>query len=363
MLDIRVRKRVSAFELDVTLSVENGILVLFGPSGAGKTMLLRAIAGVVSVDAGQIRLGERVLLDSERGLSLDPRQRKIGYVPQDYALFPHLSALDNITYPMTAGRRLRPAEARIRARELLDVVGLGDRATARPGELSGGQQQRIALARAVAADPEALLLDEPLAALDAPTRLELRSLLQVIQRDLGVPVVFVTHDLEEAVTVGSTMAIMVDGRLRQVDRVARVLATPADRVVAELVQARNIFAGVASRDASGMRVETPVGRLRSPRQVHEGQVDVVLRSDLLRLLTSDAPAGERGTELSGEIVDVLDYGTRATIVVAIGAGHLEVGVSRGEIGRLKLGAGGQSRVFVPEAAVHVIGLDADNSRE
>ncbi|HMM40923.1 MAG TPA: ATP-binding cassette domain-containing protein [Thermomicrobiales bacterium] len=343
MLDVRVRKRLAAFELDVAIAAEAGILVLFGPSGAGKTMLLRAIAGVVPVDIGRISLGDRVLLDTERGISLDPRQRRVGYVPQQYALFPHLSALDNVAYPMVAGRGWRRADARGRANELLSRVGLGARAAARPGQLSGGQQQRVALARAVAADPEVLLLDEPLAALDTPTRLELRALLQVVQRDLSVPVVFVTHDLEEAVTVGSTMAVMVDGRVRQLDHVGRVLDTPADRTVAELVQARNVFEGLAARDGGWTSVETPIGRLRSVAARRDGPVDAVVRSDLLRLLAGDEEPGHGGTVLVGNVADLIDHGTRASAAIA-----------RLVITRLALGPGVQLRVFVPESAVHLV---------
>jgi len=354
VLDVRVRKRLAAFELDVAIAVEAGILVLFGPSGAGKTMLLRTIAGVERVDAGHIRLGDRVLLDTDAGIVLDARQRRVGYVPQHYALFPHLSAADNVAYPMIAGRGRRRDDARARARELLALVGLGDRADARPGELSGGQQQRVALARAVAADPEVLLLDEPLAALDAPTRLELRELLQVVQRDLTVPVVFVTHDLEEAVTIGAAMAVMVDGRVRQLDRVGRVLDAPADRTVAELVQARNLLAGVAVREHDGTSVETSVGQLRSGAVRPDGLVDVVIRPDLMRLLARDEFGDGVGTELAGDVIDLIDYGTRATAVLAVGAGRLEVGVPRGDVTRLRIGPGARVRVFVPETAVHLV---------
>ncbi|MCO5176116.1 MAG: ATP-binding cassette domain-containing protein [Thermomicrobiales bacterium] len=188
-----MRRQLALFALEVSLTVDNGILVLFGPSGAGKSMLLRTIAGIERADAGIIELGGRVLLDTSRGINLDSRQRRVGYVPQQYGLFPHLSAVDNVAYPMVAGRGARRAEARARARELLDMVGVANRADAPPSRLSGGQQQRVAIARAVGADSEVLLLDEPLAALDAPTRHELRELLRRLQRELAVPVIFVTR--------------------------------------------------------------------------------------------------------------------------------------------------------------------------
>lgn len=356
MLDVRVRKRLAAFELDVEIAVDHGILVLFGPSGAGKSMLLRVIAGVERVDAGTIRLGERTLLDTEAGINLDARRRSVGYVPQDYALFPHLSAIDNVAYPMVAGRGMRRGAAHARARELLAVVGLAERGDARPFELSGGQQQRVALARAVAADPEVLLLDEPLAALDTPTRLELREVLQVIQRNLTVRVVFVTHDLEEAVTIGSSMAVMVDGKVRQLDRVGRVLDEPRDRLVADLVQSRNIVPGIVARDGDRMMVDTPVGRLLSHDRRPDGRVDVVIRPDLIRLLDGGEVDVGPGTRLDGIVVDVVDYGTRASVIVRVGGGRLEVAVVRGDLALRQIQPGVALTLFVPARAIHLVDL-------
>lgn len=353
VLKVNVRRQLALFALDVSLTVDNGILVLFGPSGAGKTMLLRTIAGIERAEAGRIELGGCVLLDTSSGIDLDSRQRRVGYVPQQYGLFPHLSAVDNVAYPMVAGRGVRRSEARARARELLDMVGIADRADAPPARLSGGQQQRVAIARAVGADSRVLLLDEPLAALDAPTRLELRELLRRLQSDLGVPVIFVTHDLEEAVSVGTTMAVMIEGHVRQIDSVACVLDAPVDRLVADLVQARNVLPGVLERDAGSTYVITEVGRLRAATPRATGPVDVIIRPDLLRLST-DAASNGRDTLLDGIVVDLVDYGTRATVTLSIGEGHLEAGVTRGDMRRLGIGRGNRLRCIVPADAVHVV---------
>jgi len=353
VLKVSVRRQLALFALDVSIAVDAGILVLFGPSGAGKSMLLRTIAGIERVDAGQIELGGRLLLDTSLGINLDSRQRRVGYVPQQYALFPHLSAVDNVAYPMVAGRGVRRSEARKRARELLDMVGIADRADAPPARLSGGQQQRVAIARAVSADSEVLLLDEPLAALDAPTRRELRDLLRQMQRELAVPVIFVTHDLEEAVSVGTTMAVMIEGRLRQLDAVARVLDAPADRLVADLVQARNVLPGMLECDGAGPVVVTAIGRLRAAASQRSGPVDVIIRPDLLRL-SQTATCNGRDTVLDGTVIDLVDYGTRATVTLAVGDGRLEAGVTRGDVRRLGIGRGDRLQCVVPADAVHVV---------
>ncbi len=167
MLALEVRDRIGALELDLALEVEEGCLALTGPSGAGKTTALRIAAGLRRPARGRVTCGEEIWLDTERGVAVAPERRRCGVVFQDYALFPHLGARDNVAYPL---RRLPRAERRRRADGLLDRFGLLARAAARPRELSGGERQRVALARALAVEPRALLLDEPLAALDAHTR-------------------------------------------------------------------------------------------------------------------------------------------------------------------------------------------------
>ncbi|MGD8626551.1 MAG: ATP-binding cassette domain-containing protein, partial [Anaerolineae bacterium] len=195
MLLVDVRLRLAEFDIRARIEAERGITVLFGPSGSGKSLTLQCVAGLIRPDAGRIVVGERVVFDSESGVALPPQQRRVGYVPQDYALFPHMTVAGNVGFGLDGWPR---GKARQAVEEMLALMGLGEMATRPPGELSGGQQQRIALARALVRQPQALLLDEPFAALDAPIRAQLRRLVRDLQRRFRLPTLFVTHDLSEA---------------------------------------------------------------------------------------------------------------------------------------------------------------------
>ena len=210
------------------------VTVLFGPSGAGKTTVLRALAGLDPPDAGAITFDGETWFDAARRVHVPPQARRVGLVFQEYALFPHLSVEGNVAF----GLRGRPgAEARSRIDELAATFGLGDLLHRRPAELSGGQRQRVALARALAPRPRLLLLDEPLSALDAPTRAELRGELRALLEQTEVPAVVVTHDRAEALALGHRLAVLVDGTIRQIGPVEDVFASPADPEVARAIGA------------------------------------------------------------------------------------------------------------------------------
>src|SRR5262247_3017741 len=177
MMHVALRKAYPGFTLDVTWDAGNEVVALFGPSGAGKTLTLQCLAGLIRPDAGRIVVDDRVLFDSAAGVDLPPQHRRVGYVFQGYALFPHLTVGQNVAF----GLRDRPRAARLaRAAEVMERLGLGGLAHRRTGELSGGQRQRVALGRALAIDPALLLLDEPLSALDAPLRRSLRDELRAL---------------------------------------------------------------------------------------------------------------------------------------------------------------------------------------
>lgn len=200
------------FALDVAFEAAPGVSVLFGPSGAGKTTTLRCLAGLLQPESGTIVLGGRVLFDAEKNIDLPPRQRSVGCVFQRPALFPHLTVEENVSYAL---RNLsRPAKERV-VRELLELFGIASLAQRLPGEISGGEYQRAALARALAPGPALLLLDEPLAALDWPTRQQILAELQQWLRRHPVPVLYVTHDPYEAVALGQQVLVIERGRLRQ----------------------------------------------------------------------------------------------------------------------------------------------------
>ncbi len=212
--------------------------VLFGRSGSGKTTALRCIAGLETPDSGTISINDKVYFDSKKKVNLPPQKRKIGYMFQENALFPHMNVRQNIEFGLK-GRS--SAEKMERVNEMLDLVGIEELEFAYPDELSGGQKQKVALARALAPDPEVLLLDEPFSALDTVVRLKLRKELKAIQKKLGIPVVFITHDPVEAFTIADRMVVFDDGRVQQLGSPEDVFYQPKTRYVAELVGFSNLF--------------------------------------------------------------------------------------------------------------------------
>ncbi|WP_219995879.1 ATP-binding cassette domain-containing protein [Schumannella soli] len=226
-LEAQVGARRGDFDIDVRVTVEPGqTLAVVGPNGAGKSTLLQALAGIVPLSDGRIRLGARSLADASTGMELPTADRRIGYVFQDYLLFPHLTLLDNVAF----GPRARGAtrgDARGIARDWLDRVGLADAQGRRPHEISGGQAQRVALARALASDPELLLLDEPLAALDAETRVAMRDELTDHLARFAGPTIVITHSRADVTQLASRLMVIEAGRVVQSAPVADALGTPA----------------------------------------------------------------------------------------------------------------------------------------
>jgi molybdate transport system ATP-binding protein len=227
------------------------VTVLFGPSGSGKTTLLRALAGLDRPEEGAIAFGDERWFDAAGSVFVPPQARGIGFLFQEYALFPHLTVAANVGFGIRA--RSRP-ERRARVAELAARFGIADLLSRRPGQLSGGQRQRVALARALAPSPRLLLLDEPLSALDAPTRETLRSELRYQLERSGVPAIVVTHDRTEALALGDRLAVMVDGRVRQVGPVHEVFTSPADADVARVVGTENVLPVRVVRRTEGLAV-------------------------------------------------------------------------------------------------------------
>jgi molybdate transport system ATP-binding protein len=234
------------FRLCLSLEVDSTV-ALIGPSGAGKSTVLNAIAGLVKPVAGSIRCDEETWFDADGGVFVRPEDRRVGLVFQDYALFPHLTVRQNIEYAR-----------RHAADEYLERFRIGHLEGARPGSLSGGERQRVALARALARDPEILLLDEPLSALDAHTKIEVRTELQQLLAELEIPTLLVTHDFEDAAALAGHIGVLVDGELRQSGSAADLVAQPADAFVASFTGAnllgRDDGAVVAASDDDGEAV-------------------------------------------------------------------------------------------------------------
>jgi ABC-type sulfate/molybdate transport systems ATPase subunit len=240
-LDVSFDHPLRSFRAALDLTVEPGeTFALVGPSGAGKTTVLRVVAGLLRPQTGRVALDGTAWLDTTAGLCADPDRRSVGFVFQEYALFPHLSVEANVRF---GGRG--------RASELMDRFRIGHLAKARPAELSGGERQRVALARALSRDPAVLLLDEPMAALDAHTRAGVRAELQELLRGLGLPTILVTHDFEDAAALADRVGVISEGRLLQVGAPDELVAAPGDAFVASFTGG-NLLHGFARPTREGL---------------------------------------------------------------------------------------------------------------
>ena len=266
---------------------------MLGPSGCGKTTMLRMIAGFEEVTSGVLRL------DGADVVGVPPYRRAVNTVFQNYALFPHLSVFDNVAFGPRI-RQLERAQLERRVREMLDVVRLGDFATRMPSQLSGGQRQRVALARALVNDPSALLLDEPLSALDLELRRQMQLELKRIQRDVGITFVFVTHDQEEALTMSDRIAVMRSGRLEQVGTPEEIYDAPESAFVARFIGSANLIPVVVEQTADGRAtLQLPGGRRGAAptggRTFAAGEPALLMiRPERLELAASEPPPGRLG---------------------------------------------------------------------
>ncbi len=320
-IDIRLQQS-GPIPLDAALECAPGeVLALVGPSGSGKTTILRAIAGLLRVAQGAIRCGGATWFDAQQGVYLDARHRRVGYVFQNYALFPHLSALHNV---MEAMLELPADERERRARDVLARVrlaGLEDRV---PAMLSGGQQQRVAVARALAREPEVMLLDEPFSAVDRATRQRLYRELAELRRELAMPVILVTHDLDEAQMLSDRLCVLHQGRTLQSGEPLAVMTRPETVEVAQLVGLRNVFrAGVVAHDvARGVTtIEWRRHRLEARLQTQfpvGAQVTWVIPQGHIVLHRRDRPSrGERENPVFGNVIELLPLGENVVLSVAI----------------------------------------------
>ncbi|MFQ5466090.1 MAG: sulfate/molybdate ABC transporter ATP-binding protein [Thermodesulfobacteriota bacterium] len=249
-LEFSFKKELESFTLDVALTLASELLVLFGPSGAGKTMILKMISGLVTPDAGHVAIGGETVFDSSSGVNVPIRKRGTGFLFQDYALFPHMTVFENISFGLGG---LTGGEVERKVAELVEVTRLRGLEGRYPHELSGGQKQRTALARTLATGPRILLLDEPFSALDYQVREKLRADLARIHSIFPITTVLVTHDLEEAFMLAARVAVINDGTVEQTGSREDVFYRPATRNVARFMGVRNIFSGRVAR-VSGTEV-------------------------------------------------------------------------------------------------------------
>ena len=326
-LDVRIRLGLNGFTLDAAWTAGDGVSVLFGPSGSGKTLTLQCLAGLVRPDAGRIVVDGRVLFDGAAGIHVPPQERRLGYVFQGYALFPHLTVRSNVAFGL---RRRPPVERDQRTAKVIERLGLRGFEGRYPQELSGGQRQRVALARALATEPALVLLDEPLSALDLPLRRALRDELQAILADWRMPAVLVTHDFAEAYQLGDRVVIYEAGRVRQAAPRGDLLWRPASESVARILGYRNVLRGTVAEACpthlrvawrgQQLEVRTPPDRVQ-PVSVGSA-VTFFVRPEDLRLIRKDGPPPDRAHHtniLSGRVVREMDRGVTRTLLVRLDA--------------------------------------------
>jgi spermidine/putrescine ABC transporter ATP-binding subunit len=308
---------------DVSLRIDHGeFLFLLGPSGCGKTTLLRVIAGFEQPNAGHLHFGER------EATRIHPTKRNIGMVFQNYALFPHLTVFQNVEFGLKV-RRIPPPERRERVLRALELVKLSGLEKRYPRQLSGGQQQRTALARAVVIDPDILLLDEPLGALDRKLRVDMQLELKQLQRQLQLTTVFVTHDQEEALTMADRIAVMRDGQIEQLGTAFDIYEQPASAFVASFIGATNFLHGtVTSVGPALAEVRTPPGQVftvrSTPEMVQGWEGTFVIRPEKLSLRGATDQQSDRANVLYGRIKDVLYMGDMTHYYVAVDEHTLHV---------------------------------------
>jgi molybdate transport system ATP-binding protein len=332
-LDARVQLGRGDFSLDLSLDAADGDTIgLLGPNGSGKSTTLRCLAGLDAPQTGRIDIAGVTVVDTTRGIDLPPEQRSVGFVFQDYLLFPHMSVLDNVAFGLRARGEARQSAER-RAREWLERLEIGDLASRKPGRLSGGQAQRVALARALVIEPDLLLLDEPLAALDAGTRASVRSLLRRHLADFHGAVVMVTHDPMDAMVLADRVVVLEDGHAVQAGTPGDVARRPESTYVAQLVGV-NMLRG---RAHDGVVTLDSGGEIRIANVAISGPVIVALRPEAISVHLQHPEGSARNVwqsrvsslEARGDLVRLEVEGPPALTAVITPAAVADLGLHEG----------------------------------
>lgn len=369
MLELDIKKDLGDFCLRVSFSAGDNMVALFGPSGSGKSLTLHCIAGLVTPDNGAIVIDGLTVFDSRSRINLPPQKRRVGYVFQNYALFPHLTVEANIGYGL---HQLPGHKRRSQVEEAIRRVRLEGMEKRLPRQLSGGQQQRVALARTLATQPRILLLDEPFSALDSAVRGRLQSELMQLLRHLSITTILVTHNLPEAYALSERMVVYDAGRILQDGHRDEVLYKPRTRSVARFTGTKNIFRGmVQSVEAEHVVIQSNAFSVMAPQQpCRVGQeVEFCIRPESIMVVKPAQPLKEAVKEnlLDGVIVDQLPRGSVHSLYFRISSSSqdydLEIEVPSHAYERLGLAAGKAVTVSLKMNAIHIIPEDREALRE
>ena len=346
MISIAIKKRLGNFELDVQIEAPKGVTAVFGRSGSGKTSVVNAVAGLLQPDAGRIAVGNVVLFDKAAKTQLPPHRRRIGYVFQDARLFPHMSVMRNLSYGGSHD-----------AERVIDVLGLGELLNRMPAGLSGGERQRVALGRALMCDPQLLLMDEPLAALDAPRKAEILPFIERLRDEVKIPMLYVSHDVSEVARLATTLAVIEGGRVTASGPIGTVLSQPetvplvgvraAGAVITTKVAGRLLDDGLTELAFSGGRIVLPglLGVLGQTVRIRIPAQDVIL--------AKEAPKGLSALNILPVIITRIEQGRGPGVAVGLKAGddHMLARVTRRSALRMDLTVGQQIYAIIKATAV------------
>ncbi len=363
-ISVKLLKKVKGFTLDVEWEIGNEVAVLFGSSGAGKSMTLQLIAGLMEPDAGFIRSNGNIFFDKSSGINISPQQRSLGYVFQDRILFPHMTVRENIAYGLKGKSR---EQRNTRVSDMIRLFRLEGLENMPPSEISGGQKQRVALARALIERPKALLLDEPFTALDSSLRFEMRKLLQEVRNEFDIPVVLVTHDFEDAYLLGNHIMIYIDGRVEQAGERDDIFQKPRSKKVAQFLGLKNIFrAKLIRKDEYLHRLILKVDGLQfsmsadSRRGLVEVgmEVDLYVRPDEIMIIREGKLVKDslKQNIFEGEIVDIADKERDHTVYFQTKEGKIlfEISIPNYAFRNLNLSTGKIVRIALREESLWVM---------
>lgn len=362
-LKVTARKKLRDFTVDIDLHIDSNITVMLGPSGHGKTTVLNMIAGIARPDSGAISVGDSKLFDSRHDINVEMEKRSIGYVFQDYALFPHLSVFENVAYGLRA-RRVSETDIRTRVMHELERLAIANFKDEIPIRLSAGQRQRVALARALVIKPCVLLMDEPLSALDMQLRARVRSELKALLRQLAVPTIIVTHDSLDAVSLGDVVMVMEHGRIVQHGTYETLLATPSSQFVAEFVESNAYSGNVKSADAQGDAIVILKGGVEvyaALEEVHADILLVVIHPWDVALLRAPEMGSVRNV-LRGTILSICPLRDRVRVMVDAGI-QITAEITRASQDVLDIKEGDEIYAGFKTTAVRVFPLENNHRKE
>lgn len=364
MLEVDVAKRLGDFTLAARFTSGPGVTALFGRSGAGKTSVVNMIAGLLRPERGHIRVADRTLFDANAGIDVPTRRRRIGYVFQDGLLFPHLSVRQNLDY----GRRMAGrAEAQIPFDQVVELLGIDHLLARRPSTLSGGEKQRVAIGRALLAGPSLLLLDEPLASLDAARKAEILPYIERLRDEMGLPIIYVSHSLDEITRLADTVVIMANGGVAAAGPVEQVMARLDVAAIADPIDAGAVVAARVTAHDDEFELTTLAfqgGDLRLPRIAepvgHDLRIRVLARDLILAI---EPPHGlSIRNILSGRVIETsLGAGPFAMVTVDVGGTRLVARITRHAAGELALAPGKPVFVLIKSVALDRRPTDDDGA--